>query len=341
MPRYRCLGPAIVAGFCAFGLVSFGASPLFGVFGVLLFALLAVSYSVMIDCGEAVWLPIAVGGGSLILHAVLYSTEPLDVLTSLTSLLFAFAGAVCLCVCARRKARKSVTFAAVCGVYTVLLLTTTALSACSVYGVHIDSFGKETRRLVNMVGETYDGLLAAALADRGMDSEMQSTLAMLVETVKESVLLSLPSLAVSYAMLLSVITLFFYRIVAKTAKMTELCLENRAWRFELSRVTIVFFYLCYAVYFISGLVEPGGLIYVTFMNLSMIFAYPFAYLGLRAMYSVVMLRVKSRAAAIVLIGLFLFIFAFVLGAAGILTTLLAFIGAASALARARADKPQL
>ena len=320
---------------------------LFDLLGILSLILFAGAYSLLLDASGLFTrvLPPVLAAAAMILQAVFSGSWSFISSQRLLQLLFALFCAAALYFCACGKAAKSVTFAATTTVLTVFTAAQAAVLIFQHYGALSLSVCKTAVfESTQAFGSFYTALLAAAAggldANAGGGADFTAFLDEFEEMFVSSVRASLPSLAVSYCMLIAVLTLAVYKLLVRLSHAEERCLAGRQWGFSLSGVSVFFFYISFAVYFVSSLFSNQTAFCAAFMNVTAILTYPFAWLGIKFLYHILYTKLHSRAGSAALIAVAFFILGGLFGAASVLFTLLAFVGASAQLsALFRPSKP--
>lgn len=330
-PALCCL----ISCLCALYLAQLSVYPLLETFAACVLAVFVCVYSTLFTIGTPAFrlLPPLVGAVAIAArHLFSHDVPALRTGLNFVNIIAAVLCALVFVRCARMKARKSVTFAALSAAYTVFFFVLAAFMATKHYGVFDLSVPERAATdLSDAAGRLYASLLGSALRASGEQSaDLADLLMKAEETIALSVKISLPSIVISYCMLIAAVTLALYKPFVKLAHAEETCLEGRVWSFSLSGVSIAVFYLSYAVYFISGLFSGQSALAAAFMNVAAILSYPFAVIGVKFLCGALCAKVKNRAGGIVLLSVIL-IFSAGLAGPGLLVTLLAFIGASAQL----------
>ena len=310
--------------------------PLFDLFGLCALAAFCVLYSVLFVTSDIRFVPLAptVCALSLAVRGFL-SGFTTDIAAGFVNLIFAVLAALALYVCTSFKASKSVCFAVLCVCFAALLASHAVFLIFNLYGsFSFEILSQAIDALDANVGEMFATLtqnLSSPASLTGAVPTVEPTQGnqQLLQTLVVSVRASIPSFAVCFAMIGSALTLLIYRPIIRALHAEKMCLEGRNWRFSVSTVSVIMFYVSYIVYFITGLSSQSGFVFAAFMNLSTILTYPFAWLGLRFLYALLYAKTKSKAAGVGILAVGLLLIGMFLGLGGLLFTLLAFIGASA------------
>jgi len=312
--------------------------PLVDVLGLFALAAFSVLYAIILATGDIRFTPLppVVCALSLLARAAFGDGFTVHAAHGFANLIFVLLAALVLYACAVKKAQKSVMFAVLCAVYTVFLAEHVAFSVNAAYGsMSLAAFEKALDDFAAAISTLFQNALSGTASLAGVSAEEAASLG---ETLNLSVRLSLPTLVVNFSMIASALTLLLYKPIVRASHAEKDFLDGRNFRFSLSTVSVVMFYVSYFVYLIASFTASGSAVFVTFMNLSAILTYPFAWIGLRFLYTLLCAKLKSRAGSIALLAVVLPLAGMFLGLGGLLFTFLAFIGASSQLNANLRDK---
>ncbi len=247
---------------------------------------------------------------------------------SFVNLLFAFLYAAAWCVCQRKKASKSVTFAVGAVVLFVHLAVVTLFVVYDVYGkVSVPLVREAIDSFVALCGDTFRNVYHS-MDYAQLPALSAGDLEAIIDSLEYSVRSNLLPLYCGFAMAISGITAALYAPIAKLlGEKGKICLDGRQWQFKLSRVSVTMFYIVYAGYFISYLFTENEGLRIAFWSLSFVLSCPFAYRGLCFCLKLFTAKFRKRSAAVAVITVILVVVGLLLGGIDVLLLLLAFVGA--------------
>lgn len=321
----------IVCCVCALYITIFSYMPLIEILGFIVFSVFVCLYSALLNSQKTVLCVIVPAVGAAGFLSVLVSSSgfsDFELSLSGLNLIFLLACSLVLFFCAKKKASRSVSVASLAASYTAYVLCFAALIIFEIYGsLNIETLKKAVSDISSLIAEMYTSLLTGSVSDISSDSEMQRLIEQFSISMENTVRNSIPSIIITYCTVISAVSLLFYKTCVKAVKAVDENLGSRNWTFTMSGVSVGVFYISYVLYFVSGLFSTDSAFYCAFMNISSILTYPFAYLGLRSVYTMLCSKIKSRIGSAVIIGAGVLIITFVFGALSLVLTMLAFIGA--------------
>lgn len=303
--------------------------PLFDLLGLVGYAVFAAAFGILLSCADIRFTlaPPVLCFVSLLSRCVVTDGFTAKSLGGFVNLLFACLAALAVCLTERKKAEKSGFFAAVCAVSVLFFLAECVLLLTEVYGTFRLSLVEQALNdLSSSVAALYRDVLSGSDAGSALPTAdaLQSSL---ISTLR----MSLPSTVASWCMLVAAFVTVLYGPLVRLFHAEAVCLHERPWRFSVSTVSVAVFYLSYFIYLLCSLFSVSGSLYIAFMNVSAILTYPFAYIGLRSVFHRLEKKLKSRIGALVLTAFLLITLGSLSGLLGLLSLLLAFIGASAQL----------
>ncbi len=303
--------------------------PLFDLLGFVGYALFAVIYGILLSCADVRFTlaPPMLCFISLLSRCFLIDGFSVSSLDSFISLLFACLAALAVCLTERKKVGKSVFFAALSAVSVLFFLAECVLLLTEIYGAFRPELVEQALNdLSSAIAELYRSMLSLSDAEN-----VTQSVDALQNSLTSTLRMSFPSMIASWCMLIAALVTALYKPFVRFFRAEAVCLEGRPWRFVLSTVSVTVFYLSYFIYLLCSLFSVSGSIYITFMNVSAILTYPFAYVGLRAVLHRLEKKLKSRVGALGLTAFLFVTLGTLSGLVGLLSLLLAFIGASAQL----------
>lgn len=313
--------------------------PLWDLIGLGVLCVFCVLYAVLLVTSDVRFIPLppVICAVSLLARGFFADGFTESILQGLVNLVFCLLAALALYVCTIKKASKSVTFAVLCVFYAALLATHLYFLIERIYGAFsFEILNKAIDDLTAYAEKIFTALLGnasqASLTGAKNAAETDTVkLEQAGKTLAASVRAALPSFAVCFSMMGSALTLLVYKPIICAMHAQKACLDGRVWRFSVSSVSVIMFYVSYIIYFIAGLTGSNSVAFIAFMNLSTILTYPFAYLGLRFFNGMLCAKTKSRAASAAILAFGFVILGLFFGLGGLLITVFAFAGAAAQL----------
>ena len=314
--------------------------PLLDLPGLFVLTVFCALYALLLATNDVRFTPVppVVCAISLLARAFFADGFTLNTVQSFTNLIFALLTGLALYVCLRQGSTKSVAFAVLCAAYTLFLASHVVFLLIQLYGAfNLEVLEKGVNDLAAYVGKFYSAILENT-SSQGTLTARSAQSAETIQAMKDfeptlvvSVRLSLPSFAVCFSMIAAALTLLFYKPTAHALHAEKKLAFAGNERFSLSSGSVVMFYVSYGIYLITSFTASDSALFVAFMNLSAILTYPFAWIGIRFLYTFLCKKLKSRAGSIALLAVAFPLFGMLLGLGGLIFTFLAFVGASSQL----------
>lgn len=225
----------------------------------------------------------------------------------ISNVLFAFITAGALFSCAKKKARASTTFATLTAAGTLYYIVIALFIVFLNFG---NIFPNTIVTAINNMDEAfriaYENMFASLSASSGENTSLADMRA-LIDDLVFSIKATLPSFIIIFSMVFSAFVFIFYKFFVKISAAQKECTQDREMKFNMTPVSCIVFEIVYLVYLIFMIFGTNDTLYAAVMNLVYVLTVPFAYIGIRQIYSKLSAKIKSKFLAVLLIIVVLFI----------------------------------
>ncbi|MBP5245017.1 MAG: hypothetical protein J6036_00975 [Clostridia bacterium] len=317
----------------ALSLLYFAAGySVFSVLGILACVLFSITYSILMSRGN---IPVIAAIPIVAFAAVFFASgknpDEKDVFGAAVNVLVCLLLALCLFYCAKEKMSKSKTYASLSAVCAAGIIANALVLVWKAYGNIAPSTVKTAvETAASFIGSLYRNMFEVISESTPQVSEETANYAeALAKAGEYAVKANAISSLVVYGMIIAALSVALYGFFCKISSMQKECLEDRDWIFSMSPLGARFLYVSYAAYFIFDFFVGNEIVSAAFYNVSTVLSVPFSYLGLKAVYNFLKVKINGAAAVIIIVSAILALSLF--ASFGTVFIILSFIGASSVI----------
>ena len=309
------------AGFSAFSLL-----------GMLSLAIFPITYSILMSKGN---IPIIAAVPVISFAAAFFaygkSPDGKDIFGAAVNVLLCLLLALCLFYCAKEKLSKSKTYAYLSVLCASGIIANTLVLVWKAYGnIAPETVKTAVETVASFFGNLYRNMFEViSESTQQVSGETADYAEAFAKAGEYSVKANFLSTLVIFGMIIAAISTALYGFFCKISSMQKECLEDRDWIFTMPPLGARFLYASYAAYFIFDFFVGNEVVSAAFYNVSTVLSVPFSYLGLKALYNFLKIRINGIAAVIIIVSATLVLTLF--ASFGTVFIILAFIGASSVI----------